>query len=957
MGNSKTRKNLAMAVRAALLGAAMTPAAFAAGQAPAPATSSTVNLSKIVVSAAGTVGNSLYSIAAMGPVETVSQEEIRQSGLTSIGEVLERLTIMGSGVNRSFNFGADGSTHINLRNLGSQRVLVLVNGKRWATSLDGTVDLNTIPLSIVRRIEILKSGDSAVYGSSAMAGVVNIVTRSNVDSAQVDAYLGTYVEGSEHDGQVQSYSLTDGASNDRGNITFTLSYMDQLPIGSGDRAISSVPKFGTGVTRGSSVTPQGRFIFVNPNTGQTEDLTTITGTPGTSPSDFRNFDPTSDFFNYAPANYLLTPMKQIGLYLQGEYRFTDHVTGHLSVLYNDRQSTQREGPAELAIGSQTAFPISVSASNPYNPFGFDLNSTGSNPNLLFLARQPVELGPRMVDEDVQTYYFNPGLSGDFAIGGHPFEWDVDTIVSRNRMTQTDGTAIDMLRVANALGPASDCGPGTPHPGCVPLNVFGGQYHGGTITPAMINYIGYTAQNYTQTDLRDITADLSTGLLPLPAGEVRIKAGYEHRSESGSNTPDALSAAGQSSERAGTPVSGGYHVDAGSLALHVPMLSGRAWAKQLDLDLATRVSHFNTFGTINSNLATLHWTVNDQVAFRASWSQDFRAPNVAELYSQSLGTTANVSDPCSDYPSKGGQVAANCAAAGVPSNYVQATPEVPSTQGRNPGLQPETSLSRTLGVTVTPVRSIPLTLSADYFKIGIDNAITQLNPQDILNGCYVSGLSNYCGFVTRNASGGITDLIDTNMNLGSILTEGMDFNAHYTLDTSAAGTFDFDWNTTWVKLFKQSQPNLADPSNPIVYNRVDTETGRPVGGYPKFKSRLTSMWDYGPWQLLWRVSYISDLIESCSDSYDGTPLSFTNLGLCTYPDYNNNHLSKNKLGATVYHDLQVKYTFPDMATSITAGVNNVFDKQPPIGHSMSNSFDVTVYRIPGRFYYVSLSHRF
>lgn len=957
MGNRTVQKTLALAVRAALIGAALTPAAFAAEQAPSPATASTVNLGRIVVSAAKTVGGSLNSIEAMGPVETVSAEQIKQSGLTSIGEVLDRLTIMGSGVNRSFNFGADGSTNINLRNLGTQRVLVLVNGKRWAASLNGAVDLNTIPLAIVKRIEILKSGDSAVYGSSAMSGVVNIVTQDNFNGTKVNAYAGTYAEGGKHDGQVQAYSLTNGASNDRGNITFTLSYMDQLPIGSGDRAISSVPKYGTGVTRGSSVTPQGRFIFINPNTGQTEDLTTIQGTPGTSPSDFRPFNPTTDFYNYAPANYLLTPMKQIGLYLQSEYRFTDHVTGHLSVLYNDRQSTQREGPAELAIGSQTAFPISISASNPYNPFGFDLNASGSSPNLLFLARQPVELGPRMVNEDVQTYYFNPGLSGDFAIGGHPFQWDFNAIISRDRMTQTNGTAIDMLRVATALGPISDCGPGTSHPGCVPLNVFGGQYGGGTITPAMTNYIGYTAQNYTQSNLRDYTADISTNLFSLPAGNVRIKAGYEHRDESGSNTPDALSVAGQSSERAGTPISGGYHVDAGSLELHLPILSDLVWTRKLDLDLATRVSHFNTFGTINSNLASLHWDLTDQVAFRASWSQDFRAPNIAELYSQSLGTTANVSDPCSNYPSKGGQTAANCAAAGVPGSYVQATPEVPSTQGRNPNLQPETSLSRTLGVTVIPFRSVPLTLSADYFKIGIDNAITQLNPQDILNGCYVSSLSNYCSFITRNVSGGITNLLNTNGNLGSILTEGMDFGAHYALNTAAAGTFDFDWTTTWTKLFKQSQPNLASPGNPIIRNLVDTETGRPVGGYPKFKSRLTSTWNYGAWQVLWRVSYISDLIESCSDSYDGTPLSFTNLGLCTYPDYNNNHLSRNKLGATVYHDLQVKYTFSDMATSITAGVNNVFDKQPPIGHSMSNSFDVTVYRIPGRFYYLSLTHSF
>ncbi|MGH8371011.1 MAG: TonB-dependent receptor domain-containing protein, partial [Gammaproteobacteria bacterium] len=338
-------------------------------------------------------------------------------------------------------------------------------------------------------------------------------------------------------------------------------------------------------------------------------------------------------------------------------------------------------------------------------------------------------------------------------------------------------------------------------------------------------------------------------------------------------------------------------------------------------------------------------------------QDFRAPSIAELFTANVTGTASVTDPCSDYAATGGNVAANCQQAGVPSGYTQVNTDVPSTSGRNPGLQPETSTSRTLGGTFVPWQSLPLKLDLDYFKIEVNDAIGSLNPQDIVNGCYVSGRSDLCGLVTRNASGAIRNLQNGNANLGSLLTEGIDAGAHYTWSTAAHGDFDFDWQTTWVKRFTQTQPNLADPSAPIVTELVDTETGRPAAGYPKFKSELDASWQYRSWDLRWRVHYVSNLGEACSDKYDGTALSFTNLGLCAYPDDQNNALSRNKLGSSTWHDVQADYQFDQGRTILTFGILNVFDKQPPIGHSMSDSFDVTVYPIPGRFPYVSISHTF
>lgn len=909
--------------------------------------SGNIQLGTVAVTARQSTG----SVAQMGPVQVISAAQLQATGLASVGEILQQLTSMGSGVNAAIDTGADGESNLNLRNLGTNRLLVLVNGRRWIPFLQGQVDLNSIPLAIVDHIDVLKAGASARYGSGAVAGVVNIVTKTDMRGASASAYFGEYVQGSERDGQTQSYQFSDGYGDQDGNLLFNAAYTSQRPILGGERDLSSVPKFGTGVTRGASVTPQGRFVVVDPNTGQKQDLTLIGGTDGSSLADYRPFDKSSDFFNYAAGNYLLTPSERSSLFVHGERNLGANLNLHFSALYNDRRSAQQSGPAEITIGAQTATPISVSASNPYNPFGFDLTATGANPTLLFLARQPVEVGPRHFREDAQTEYFNAGVNGGFSLAAHDFTWNADAIVSRTHMTTSEGLIFNLQRLATALGPITDCGPGTPNPDCVPLNLFGGQYNGGSITPAMIAYITSSAQSSLESNLRNYQVSLGTDLAQLPAGPLQATLGYQYLHEDGSDQPDALMAAGLSSESADTPISGGYSANEGSLLLHAPL------TQALNLDAGFRHSHYDSFGSVNSTLLAAHWTLNDAVTLRAHWSRDFRAPSIAELFTQSVTGTASVSDPCSHYPQTGGNLAANCAADGVPGGYTQVNTDVPSSSGRNPGLQPETGHTRTLGGNFTPWHGLPLSFDLDYFKIEVNHAIGTLDPQDILNGCYLSGRGDLCALVTRNASGAISNLQNGNANLGALLTEGMDAAVHYSLNTTAYGRFDFGWQATWVKRFTHSQPNLTDPSAPLVSELAGTETGRPLGAYPKFKSELDAAWQYRNWTLGWRVHYVSDLNEACSDKYDGSALSFTNLGLCTYPDFQNNALSRNKLGASTWHDLRADYRLGNGNTMLSIGVLNLFDKQPPIGHSMSNSFDATVYPIPGRFPYVSITHSF
>lgn len=965
-----SKRLITLAVQAALA-ASLAPAAFAAPQQP----SSTVQLGQVEVTGQTPLPVASTSVKPVGPVQIISHQQIKETGLTSVADVLSRLTIFGNGVNTTANFGANGESCINLRSLGCNRVLVLVNGKRWPSLITGEVDLNTIPLAIIDHIEILKSGASAEYGSGAMAGVVNIVTKSNFNGNEASAYFGQYQDGGERDGNTSKYEFTHGTTTSKSSSIFNASFVEQQPVTKGERAITALPNPGTGVTRGSGVPLQGIYQFFPPAGSSLYnnpamcppnaagipfcDLTIIAGTPGTSISDYRPFDASTDTYNFATANYLQTPQKRVGLYGQGTYQFNDNLSGHYTALYNDRSSQQQGGPAEATIGTQGNVQDNIPADQPYNPFGFALNSTGPNANLVLLGNQPVETGLRYWNEDSQTFYLSAGLDGDFTLGGHPFSWSADGIVNRNTMNTTDGPEINLQRWQLALGSPSNCGPGTPNPTCVPLNMFGGpSYNGGAITPAMWNYVGYTASSYLQTDEKDWSAHISTPIVQLPAGPLQGTLEYDYQNTSGQFTPDALAAIGDSTlgtspgANSGPPVSGGYHMNAGSFTFNVPILADVPGAKFLNLDAATRYSDYDIFGGFRSNLAALHWTVNGLLAFRASWSQDFNAPNIEDLFSAQVIGSTSVNDPCSNYQAVGGTVAANCA--GVPTSYSQLNIPVNTTSGANPTLGVETSTSRTVGATWQVAESVPLRFSVDYFKIDIANAIGSITSQNILNGCYVAGASNLCSLITRNANGTITNLDTGNVNLGTLLTEGADIGANYILTTQSAGTFSFDWETTWVKLYNTVQPNFSNPSQPIITQFINQQVRG--AAYPHFKSFFTTDWTYGGWQLQWQLQYIGDLLESCSDRYDGTPLSFTNLGLCSYPNYQNNALSMNKIGATTFNNFQATYSLDSTGTKLTFGINNIFNKEPPISH-ISGGYNTTLYPIPGRFPYISISQTF
>ena len=274
------------------------------------------------------------------PVFTLNREEIKAQGLTSIGDVIQNLAANGSTLNSTFNNGGNGETRVSLRNLGSARTLVLVNGRRWVggTGLGGAVDLNTIPTAAVERIEVLKAGASSIYGSDAISGVVNIILRNDYKGAEANVTLGQFSQG---DGQKQSYDMTIGTTDERFSAMFGAGYVKEDPVMAGDRELSATPYFLTGSLLGSSTTPYGRFGLctgtVNPVSGKCSVAETrpngtggqFTYDPGKSGTNWRNFSAANDLYNFAPDNYLVTPQERKSIFGRATLNLTDNVSGFI----------------------------------------------------------------------------------------------------------------------------------------------------------------------------------------------------------------------------------------------------------------------------------------------------------------------------------------------------------------------------------------------------------------------------------------------------------------------------------------------------------------------------------------------------------------------------------------------------------------------------------------------------
>jgi iron complex outermembrane recepter protein len=511
------------------------------------------------------------------PVVTLDQSALAQTGLSAVADILQRLPSASGGlntkVNNSGNIGnppdgggvGAGSAEIDLRYLGAKRTLVLVDGLRFvngasASGIPSTVDLNTIPTSMIERIEVLQSGQSPLYGSDALAGVVNVITKSSQKGLQASAQFGTFRQG---DGHTQDYNASYGIRGDTTSIVFGASYVKQEAVRTRDRATSQFPNPGqtscTDAVGGCSSAPLLGLYGVN---GQTLTLRApvIGRTPVYDPTlvggDFIPFTAAARF-NFAPFNYFLTPSERYGGFVNIKQELSSNVNLRVRALYSHRTSQNQAAFLPLFIGPDAGNgnlldTITIDASNPFNPFGtLSAGNPGDPPaNYSTVRRRLVEAGQRTYTQNVNTMSITGGLDGSFMVGENKWYWDASAVFGFNDAKQSFTGNVNAANLARALGPVARC-----TDACVPVNIFGGA---GSITAAQLAYITYTERNRSSQELQDYTANLSGDLFALPAGPVGFAIGYEHRYQKGSFDPDPITAAGLSSDIPALPAVGSYH---------------------------------------------------------------------------------------------------------------------------------------------------------------------------------------------------------------------------------------------------------------------------------------------------------------------------------------------------------------------------------------------------------------
>ena len=888
------------------------------------------------------------------PIVFVDQEDIAKTGLSSVNDVLQRLPSSGGGLNSKFNNSGNlgnppdgggvgaGSAEIDLRYLGSRRVLVLVDGVRYvngasASGVPGSTDLNSIPESAIERIEVLQDGASAIYGSDAIAGVVNIITKRRQEGFQFSAQAGGYAK--EGDGLTQNYQLSWG--NGRSGpfqVVVGANYVDQNPVRSGDRALSAFPEpYSTTCLDGgcSSFTPLGRFSVFG------RDLTLRSPVIGRTPifnpanptdpnSDFKAFT-TADRFNFGPFNFLQIPVERLGGFANARYEVSPAINVSAKLIANRRKSMNQAAPLPFGIGPASGLTpvlssIQIDATNPFNPFGVTLNSS----NTSFILRRFVEGGPRRFNQTVDTVYGIGTVDGRFNLGANEWFWDVNAAYGQNKARQRMLGNINADRLRRALGPVANCvAP------CVPFNIFGGA---GSITQAMLDYVTFIQNDSSEQKTWDLTGNVSGSLFQLPGGPLGAALGVQYRKLDGRFDPDDVVAAGFSSDIPARPTKGEYSVREAYLELNAPVLSDIPAVQLLELNGAVRLSDYSTSGSTKTFKGQVNYKPVDFLRLRGSYAEGFRAPSIGELFGTQSRFDQPLSDPCSAGSTaprnfaNDATVRANCIAAGVPASgtYQQANPQISVLVGGNQDLTPETSKSWIFGGVFSSSRLPGISLEANHYNIKLRGAIQSVNASITLTRCVVQNDPAACALVTRAPRGELLQVAGLLQNIAGIDTKGWDVNFGYRLPPTDLGNFRITWNNTFLKNYDVSVPTSTGTQ---VISREGTEQGSPSQGFPRWKTVAILDWDL---------------------SQFGATLTGRNVSQLREPNARGNIMT-NRL----YTDLQGRWMpdFLGQRFGLAVGANNLFNiKTPGCVSCDINNIDPTVHDIPGRFVYARLSAR-
>lgn len=917
---------------------------------------------------------------AKDPILTLTAEDFSRSGDISIGEYLQRLPANGSALNRTNNAAGNlgfppdgsgvgaGSIEIDLRYLLPKRTLVLVDGRRWvrsssASGVSGAVDLNTIPSNGIKSVEVLLDGASPIYGSDAIGGVVNIITRTDYDGFDFSTYYGAF---NENDGETLNVDLSLGTSSDRSRSLFAVGYSDQKGVMAFDRTISTyaIPGFEFGLSSG---TPQGSWFFTNElgnfvgvtlNDGVVNTGASNGGLPTYDPAnpasgDFHEFT-FDDRYNWQEANSALNPSQRVNLLVKSEYDLSDQVSARVFAVFSNRQSSSQAAPEPLFMGvgsggGQWLESIVIPANQEFNPFGVTFG--GPNGIEFFMARRPNEAGPRIFEQNVDTWHVAGGLDGSFDAAGHTWYWDMTAGWFQTDASQQKRGAFNARNIVLAAGDPAACAAVI---GCVPINLFGGLGDGsGSLLPAMLNFVTFIQKDESRQEMFDISANISGSIFDLPAGPVGVAAGIEYREEDGFFVPDAVVSSGETAGVPTSPADGGFDVIEVYAEAVVPVVS------RLDLSAAVRVSDYDLFSSTSVFKVGAAFAPVDTLTLRASFSEGFRAPHIGELFNRGSRFDAAIPDPCSGAT---GQTAQNCQQLGVPAGFISQIQQTPVLTGGNVNLEPEESENFTAGLTFDAsglfdgVASIEhLVIEANYYDIKVTNAVQAPNASDILNACINTLDPFFCDSVTRAPNGEISQIDGVLQNIAGIDTKGVDLSVSMQTRDFSIGQFQFIWISSFMSEYTESVlgPNGETISTP----RQGTELGVAGRAFPKVKSTLSSWWQRNSWSAGLTATYIDEVTEDCA-GFTGSFGFFPGiLDLCSNGGTFGGDLGTNEMSDRIYLDFQASYRPGAMEeVEISLGIKNLTDEDPPVCRSCTiNGFDGNIYPFPGRFAYLQLSY--
>lgn len=784
------------------------------------------------------------------PVTVIDAAAIKAEGFTSVDQMLQVQTSMaGAAVGSSTNNGADGVAQVDLRGMGSQRTLVLLNGRRMVNSgsgADSSVDLNSIPVAMIARVEILKDGASAVYGSDAIAGVVNIITKKDFEGFQFD-FNGSGTD--KGDGESGDVSALYGFNTDGGNYTFGAAYSDRRGVIQSDRDWTE--------PGASSFIPEGTLG------GKVQDAN-------------GNWVDRPYGYDFTQDSYYQTPSERRSLFANMTQELGNDVVLTADAIYTNRRSNQQMAAQPADIMLNVCGAAGVPAGAPCVTLDSDMLAAGikaDEKGLVNYRRRTNDVGPRIYTQDTDTWRLSGGLAGTLDVHTG-MNWDVTYTYGKNQAKTAVENSINASDMATSIYANPDA-----------------WFSGDPLTQQMKNDIGYTEEAKGGNEQQTLSAGLNGELFDLSAGAVGFAIGAEYRRESGFYTPDDVVIAGESTSAQQDPTNGNYNVISIFQEVSVP------FTEKLTGEFALRLDDYSTFGKATTWKIGLTYAATDDLMVRTVAATGFRAPSVSELYGGNSGSYDYLDDPWGNAQD----------------------PQILVNRTSDPDLQPEESESYTAGLVYSPSYVDGMSVTLDYWRFKVDNAIARMDTQAGLDACY-AGDATACetfNIVVVNGEGDLTNLTNALTNVGTQDTSGIDFNLAYGFEG-----LGLDWkinnDTTYLINFEQDGEDYT--------GTIDGN----FGAYARVRNNFSISAGQDDWSVMYFNRYIGEM---------------TDLALGTDVD------------SILYHNISGTYHINDM-TSVSLGVKNFTDEKPVTVSNGSDGGTVPeVYDTIGRTIYGGVTVKF